>query len=299
MSDLYQELFSTTPIETYVCSGVPVHVKREDMCGPAEAPTFSKIRGLFPHLQALMHYRPDLEVIGYVETSISMAGWGVAWACKELGLRCIIFDPQYKPETELPLLRYHRQQWEKFGVELYPQKAGMARVNWNMARNIMKERYGKRGQLLQLGLPLSESVEATAKQMVWSATGQMKDIGSIVVNVGSGTIAAGVVKGISQLARNDSRYLDIEVHGVMGRTGSKDAKHDAIYMKAGIPPEGSLFDEGRPQLFLHDPGWEYTQKSEAQAPFPCHPYYDRKAWEWLVSNVNKLRQPVLFWNIGR
>ena len=46
----------------------------------------------------------------------------------------------------------------------------MARVNWNMARNIMKERYGKRGQIAYSWASLSESVEATAKQMVWAAT---------------------------------------------------------------------------------------------------------------------------------
>ena len=69
----------------------------------AEAPTFSKIRGIVPAPTGLMHYRPDLEVIGYVETSISMALVG-EWRgrVRSLGLRCIIFDPQYKPETELP-----------------------------------------------------------------------------------------------------------------------------------------------------------------------------------------------------
>lgn len=288
-------VFHSTPIEEYDCDGFPVMVKREDMCGPEGAPTFSKIRGLFPHLQALMESNPDLEVIGYVETSISMAGWGVAWACHMLGLRCLIFDPQYLPETELPLLRYHRTQWERYGAELYSQPAGMARVNWNIARNVMRQDYGCRGHLLQLGLPLYESVTATAEELKYTIREQMPEVGSIVVNVGSGTIAAGILQGLSLMAG----YEQTPVWGVMGRSGNIPKKEKQIYIKAEIPPEGSLFADIRPPLLLQDPGWEYTQMCKGKAPFPCHPYYDLKAWDWLKHNIKTLEQPVLFWNIGR
>ena len=85
----------------------------------------------------------------------------------------------------------------------------------------------------------------------------MKDIGSIVVNVGSGYDSRRSGEGISLTSPVMIAGLDIEVHGVMGRTGSKDAKHDAIYMKA-VFPGGCLFDEGRPQYSSMTPGGEYT-----------------------------------------
>jgi hypothetical protein len=34
-------------------------------------------------------------------------------------------------------------------------------------------------------------------------------------------------------------------------------------------------------------------------PFPCNPYYDLKAWEWLMKNKGQLEEPILFWNIGQ
>jgi len=295
-------MFKSTPIETYQVDGHAVIVKREDTCGPEGAPTFSKIRGLFPHLISMKKDNPKLEVVAYVETSVSMAGWGVAWACSQLDLRCIIFDPQYIPKTELPLLRYHRLQWDKWGAERRPIKAGMAKVNWMIARKIMKEEFGKKGALLELGLPLQESIAATADELVYTVANQTSDFGSIVVNVGSGTIAAGLLKGLSTLSiLLDNKYSKIPIYGIMGRSGNLAKKTKKIYSKAELPPAGSLFAtlQPRPRLLLQDPGWEYTQKSDVDVPFFCHPYYDRKAWEWLQQNIGTIEQPVLFWNIGR
>ena len=90
-----------TPIEVYN----DIYVKRDDLCFEYPAPPFSKCRGLLMHLAKLK--KQGYKYIGYTETSISMAGWGVAWACQELGLTAIIFDPQYKDTPEV--LKYHRK----------------------------------------------------------------------------------------------------------------------------------------------------------------------------------------------
>ena len=82
----------------------------------------------------------------------------------------------------------------------------------------------------------------------------------------------------------------------MGRTGNINQKKELIARKAKILP-GGLFGNYL-DLNLIDEGWEYTQKSEIQCPFPCHEYYDLKAWEWLTKNIESLTGTVLFWNIG-
>ena len=42
----------------------------------------------------------------------------------------------------------------------------------------------------------------------------------------------------------------------------------------------------------------YHEQAQTRAPFPCNPYYDLKAFEYLQKNITKLAKPILFWNIG-
>lgn len=269
--------FNNTPVEIYD----NILVKREDLATPIPGPSFSKVRGLIPVLERLK--KEGYKTIGYTETSVSMAGWGVAWACQELGLKCIIFDPQYK-ET-LPLHAYHREQWKKFKAHVVPIKAGMAKVNWHISKNMLNDIsiYSNKSILLPLGLPFPETINAACLEAI--LTKSHHKVNTVVVPVGSGTVCAGVLKGFSEAI----------VYGIMGRTGSIEKKKKLILSKAGFQ-EDSLF--GSPDFRLIDPGWEYTEKSNCSCPFPCHPWYDLKAWEWLQQNVNILKPPVLFWNIG-
>lgn len=63
-------ILNDTPIEEYE----GIHVKREDLSAPPGAPPFSKIRGLVRHLEKLK--KQGFIGAAYVETSVSMAGWG-------------------------------------------------------------------------------------------------------------------------------------------------------------------------------------------------------------------------------
>lgn len=255
-----------TPIEEH--NGI--HVKREDLCAPPEAPPFSKIRGLVKHLDHLK--RDGRKGVAYVETSISMAGWGVAWACYLLDLECLIFNPVYKDPP--PLLLFHQEQWERWGAELRDLPAGGAKVNYYAARKQIPRGY----HLLPLGLPLPETVSETCS----IASPIVEPYPSIVACVGSGTIAAGIFQATK---RGQTLY------GVMCRTGDVKRKAKRV-MSASLMP----FTKGT--LKMIDKGWEYAEPSKVEVPFPCHPYYDAKAWEWLMENKGELEPPILFWNIG-
>lgn len=275
-------LMTDTPVEEYTLRGRTVLVKREDQAAPYPGPPFSKVRGLVPYLEDLKEI--GLVNIGYVETSISMAGWGVAWACHHLGLHCIIWDPQYK-ETP-PLLAYHREQWKKFDAEIRPIKAGMAAVNFNIAAKEMRGM--PESFLLPLGLPLPTTVSETAK--IARETWNKREFDTVVISVGSGTICAGLLLGLPP---------EVTIHGVMCRTGNITRKYRNIYTKACMPIGGLL---GHRNLRLYDPYWEYTDRSEVDCPFPSHPNYDLKAWEWLLEAIDQdfmVEDSILFWNIGR
>lgn len=273
------KILDNTPIEVYNIKGHQIYVKREDLSCQAPGPSFSKVRGLLPVLLRLK--AEGIATVGYTETSVSMAGIGVAAFAQQLGMRAIIYDPQYK-ETP-PLLVYHRTQWKRFGAETVPQKAGMAKVNYNIAKNHMRDNY-ERSYLLPLGLGFPETVEGTAQEVCRTRASKQVDPATIVVAVGSGTICAGVLKG----------YLDKIVYGVLCRTGNLEMKAQKIADKAGVSLGGFMGVD----LRLVDPGWEYTQASQISCPFPCHPVYDLKAFQWLIENIDQLKPPILFWNVG-
>lgn len=260
-------ILEDTPIEEYQ----GIFVKREDLCAPPGAPPFSKIRGVVKHLEKLK--KEGYKGVAYVETSISMAGWGLAWASAMLGMKCLIFNPVYKNPPAL--LLFHRAQWRRWGAELQDIPAGRAKVNYYAARKRIPKGY----QLLPLGLPLPETLSETYSE----ARKCVENYRNIVMCVGSGTIAAGVFQ-----ATEPTQSL----YGVMCRSGSMRRKTKHITGETLF----SFITKGK--LELIDERWEYAKPCLTPVPFPCHPYYDAKAWDWLIRNKDKIEPPVLFWNIG-
>lgn len=265
----------TTPVSVAHVNGREIYVKREDLCAPEGAPPFSKIRGLYAHLSSLKE--SGIETVGYTETSISQAGWGVAWAANKLGIKTVIFNPIYKDTHQE--LEYHREQWKKWGAELVDLEAGMARVNFNISRKILRKEY-KKSVLLPLGLPLRETIDATIEEAKLLTNVPW---GAVVVNIGSGTICSGLVNVFGDTT---------EVYGIMGRTGHIGIK------KMKIISHSQVLFFGATKFQVIDPGYEYTDSVEMDIPFPCNKYYDAKAYKWLTDNIHKLKDPILFWNIG-
>lgn len=279
MRDSKMDLISPTPIETHVVRNYKIFVKREDLSAPPGAPPFSKIRGLFLKLSKLK--KEGFQTVGYTETAVSMAGWGVAWVSACLNINCVIFCPQYKNPP--PLLQYHQKQWEKNNAIIRKIPAGRAKVGWYISNKMLKQEWPDNSILLPLGLPFLETIEATQKE----ANKIKSDFASIVVNVGSGTILAGLLSSKS--------FKNSDLYGIMGRKGNIKQKRKHILSVSG---SGGFFNPHPNHFYLIDPGWNYTEKSEFYCPFPCHPWYDLKAWEWLICHIKELKEPVLFWNIG-
>lgn len=268
-----------TPVESVAVKGKTVWVKREDLCFSFPAPPFSKMRGLYEHLKKKKEQGYD--TITYVETSVSMAGWGIAWACKDLGLRCVILDPQ---EKEPPVIHlYHRKMWKELGAEIVQIPAGRAVVGYRVAKKALANR--RKTYIAPLGLPFAESILATEQEFRYTVENQIAPK-TVVVCVGSGTICAGIVRAAVD-------YGSMEIVGVMSRTGNPAIKKKVVIEKAGIPYHFSNIS-----LRIEDPGWEYTEPCRVKTPFPSHPYYDKKAWDFLVKRVYSLKEPILFWNIG-
>ena len=117
-------LRANTPVERHVLyhrekGEIPFYVKREDMACAPPGPPFAKIRGLSIYMQALQ--REGVETVGYMDTSISMAGWGIAYLAQQLGMRAVLFYPAYKGglKRNQPM---QLKMWKYFDAEIVPMQ---------------------------------------------------------------------------------------------------------------------------------------------------------------------------------
>ena len=258
--------------------------KREDLAFPPPNPPFAKIRGLYPRLVELQ--QKGVTTVGYMETTISMAGWGVSFVAKKLGMRAVIYKPVYRDKKHRHNQDFQVKMWEKNGAVIKSIQATRLQINWFQARIDLHANY-QNAYMLEQGLPFDYTIIEVAKQV----TSKLKRFKSIVLCIGSGVMAAGILKGLQE------QGLDIPLHGILVAPKNVQKMKEKIYKMAGLHADG-LFATGIPQLTILDTGYAYTDKEDSDCPFPCNPYYDRKAWKWCVNNWNALEIPVLFWNIG-
>jgi len=266
-----------TPIEQYE----GIWVKREDLACAPPGPPFSKIRGLEAKLFALT--KIGTNAVGYMDTSVSMAGWGVSYFCQQFNMTAVIFYPKYKDTAGRENLEEHIQKWKEFGATVVPlDKPQRQKINWYRARKVLKEGWPN-AFMLEQGFPYKESIEETAKQVHLIPKELLG--GSIVISIGSGVICSGVTRGLLELES------DTKIYGITVSPKDLDGMEKKIRTRSN-----DVF--GQVDLELINGGYEYTQTEDIETPFNCNKYYDAKAWAWLVRHQEELKKPLIFWNIG-
>jgi hypothetical protein len=135
-------------------------------------------------------------------------------------------------------------------------------------------------------LKLPESVTENAKEAFLTA-GKMTEIGTLVISISSGTVAAGVIKGVLETGLLPKKII---LH--MGYSRSQPAVLEYLRACTGLYLSKEMVE-------FVDEGYNYADQAKGVvAPFPCNPFYDLKAWKWLLGRAEELPQPILFWNIG-
>jgi len=276
-------MICNTPVEKHLIEGQEIYVKREDLSCLSPGPPFAKVRGLYPVLEKLK--REGIKVVGYTETSISMAGWGISYFCKSLGMKSVIFMPRYKDG-----LRHNQEfqisKWREFEAEIIPiEKPNRMAINFYRARKILTERYASSVMLSQ-GLPFEETVQEVSIQ----ASSISSHFKTIISCIGSGAMIAGILRDLSfkKICNGAAPF----VYGILV------SKKDPAIMKKRILKMAGMGGFIKNSLSIIDYGYEYVDKEVCDCPFPCNIYYDRKAWKWLMDNITIIEKPILFWNIG-
>ena len=267
-----------TPIKKYNLKGRDIYVKRDDLFGIHPAPPLAKLRGTKLILEKLQS--KGINTVGISDSRVSKAGQGLAVLCsyRDPPMTAIVAYPKYKNQVEL----YPQQKIaQKCGAELYPIRANMTSVMYYQARNYVEKQCD--GYMMPKYLICNETVQNVAKE----AQGVPEDLlgGSLVICAGSGTITAGVICGLKKLPE---QIFVISV-------GAHRNKRQTILRL--------LYKYGRyfalpPQLKVIIYPIDYYEEEIGDCPFPVHPNYDAKAWKWLKDNLEILKDPILFWNIG-
>jgi 1-aminocyclopropane-1-carboxylate deaminase/D-cysteine desulfhydrase-like pyridoxal-dependent ACC family enzyme len=267
--------FQETPIIKYG----EIDVKREDLCvvqepGDFEIPGLAKLRGADELLKSLKE--KGIENIGVFDTRVSKAGWGVASLCNKLGLNCYCYFPLLKGN----LVERQQGMANAWGAKLKKLKGGRTAILYHRAKKDIEKL--PNSYMLPLGLVCIETVQAVAK-----VSQELPKYSTIVVCTGTGTIIAGILAGLH------AGNLPKKVIGVScGMSLKKQLKR--ICSLLGQMDE--LEKQSLLQLEMADR--DYYQPDNIETPFPCHPYYDKKTWRWLLANKQLLDKPILFWNIG-
>lgn len=279
-------LTNNTPVEEHRLNGRPVLVKREDLCCPLPGPSFSKMRGVVAHIQN----RPE-GTIGVLDTFHSKAGWAVSWACHELGKQAVNFWPRYKADGPAHLPRVQQQRAEALGARMLDLPAGRSAVLYHAARKKLREA-DPDAYLMPNALKLPESItENAAEARRTCEAGAIPDRGNLILSVSSGTVAAGVLKGLAEAGFLDNYWVMLH----LGYSRSIDTMRAYMEKVSGL----DLSDKGH--FHFVDEGYGYADAAKGPpAPFPCNPYYDRKAWSYLAKGGDGWigDRPVVFWNIG-
>jgi Pyridoxal-phosphate dependent enzyme len=265
-----------TPLQRYPELGLVV--KREDLCCPG-GPNFSKTRGVYSHVLN----RPEA-VIGVLDTSHSQGGWAVARACNLLGKQCRLFYPVYKGSDGT--IKPQQRAAQELGAELIPLPAGRSAILYHRAKKLLSPA----DYMMPNALKLMESVVETAAEV--KRTALPNDLDVVIVSASSGTIAAGLLRGL----RESSWMGKLIIH--MGYSRPAHSVLNYVKRMSGYPIRN---------IDLIDEGYSYADQAVDgdDPPFPCNVYYDLKTFRWLVGSPEFHYQrkkygwrSALFWNIG-
>jgi hypothetical protein len=238
-------------------------------------PALAKMRGAAVVLEKLK--QQGVKKIGVFDTAVSRAGEGIACLCKELGLGCYIAYSNKKSGLTENLV----SAFENGGIPL-PIRPGRTPICYALAKRKMKE---LDGIMLPQGLVCAESVDAVAREASTVPIELLR--GSVIACTGTGTILSGILLGLATLPL---------VFGVSACISNEKKWQNIQHMTALASFEKKY--EIQAKLTLVPEIMGYYEACEIEVPFPCSPFYDAKAFLWLLQNLNILKDPVLFWNIG-
>lgn len=258
-------------------------VKHEEECCPP-GPHFSKTRGVYAHIKN----RPE-RIIGVLDTYHSQGGHAVAQACRLLGKQCVNFYPQRKSERDGPM-KPQQVTANELGASMVPLQAGRSAILYHHAKKHLERFWPGSSYMMPNALKLPEMITETVAEV---ARTTVPDVFTVIVSASSGTIAAGVWRGLYEAGWSGT----LVVH--QGYSRSEKAIRE--YMTKMAFGERAPLD-GEIQLKFVDEGYAYGDEAKPVVlpPFPSNKFYDLKAFQWWTEKGRGEDdgEEALLWNVG-
>ena len=267
-----------TPIEQH--DGIAV--KRDDLC--CDSPSLAKIRGI----ERFVRKRRSFGAFGILDGTHSRNGWALARVCAAYGKQAVVYWPRYKRDAGRPneeVEGVSRMHSRGLGAVSVPMQATRTSVIHARAKKDLAERYPN-SILLPNAVKIPETVDAHQQEVAATHWHQdLRPYSSVVMTVGTGTIAAGVISGFFRLGLTPRVILHL------GYSSDSDRLRTYIAKFTHFPQD---------RIEIVDEGFAYGQRPahDNRSPFPACTQYEEKAWQWLQVVKDQLPSPILFWNSG-
>lgn len=266
---------NNTPVERYLMkfpSGgeLEYFVKREDLSTNPPLPALAKLRGVYKRMLKLKEQ--GVKKIAVFDTRISKSGLGCAGLANEIGdIEVTNFYPHLISQIGVP---ENQQKVLDIGHKIQGMKGGRTAVLYSQMKKIAE----KEGMYaMPLGLVVVESVQGVIEEC-----DNLPFIPeTIVMPVGSGMMLAGVTIALSGKVK---KIIGISA----GMSPSRQRKRISDLLGVDLPINVEIIKSEK----------SYYEPEEIETPFPSSPWYDKKAYKWMLENFDKLDGRVLFWNVG-
>jgi 1-aminocyclopropane-1-carboxylate deaminase/D-cysteine desulfhydrase-like pyridoxal-dependent ACC family enzyme len=209
----------------------------------------------------------------------SPQGLIIARVALDFGFRCVLFVGA----TDASALARHamlRTAVERFGAELdtsarvaYEPALAVAQERW-------RERHDGRGYVVRFGINLEDDPDAILGSTAAQVANVPDSVERIVVPVGAGVTAAGVLLGARERASH-ATIVAVQVAGY-------DRREELDRMSDGAPYEWHAI-EGVP--------YARHVRADVAPDFGLDPIYEAKAWRWLREH-ERADESVAFWVVG-
>ena len=271
-------LRDNTPIEEYKVNGNIVYVKREDLSTIPPMPPLAKLRGISLKIEKLV--KQGITKIGVFDTRVSKSGLGITTIAHFIYNDRVKVYLGYPKLNENNLLPPQIEKAQSLGAIIQPIRAGRLSICFARFRKILdKDVY-----IFPHGLPFIETAEAEAKEALMVPEGLLT--GSLVICSGTATILSGVFSGLKRVP---------QIYSISAGKSIKEQRRRVCEITEKLNPD-RIFEINK--INFTSDIMPYYETPLLECPFPSHPNYDVKAWFWLLSNIEKIKKPILFWNIG-
>jgi hypothetical protein len=287
--DISKLMLEKAPEEEYTIKGKRVIVRRDDLAYLPPLPPNSKMQAMYEILKRakLQGYNKALMFAKKQQGTSYVIGLPIF--CQALEMEAIIAYPG--KAGKLP--DWLEQQINQ-NVQVVLLHPNMVSINVNQAKKIAEE---QKAYYVPLGFDDIAGVRAHEKKF------SLPDyrIGTLITATMTGIVLAGLLRQI------ESRNYKVDMlYGIScGRPTDSVYKTMNKYI-ADLYEYGNQLDyleitnpyERNIDAISDIKRWSVFHKEEGLC-FPVHPDYEAKAWLWMLENIDRLKEPIYFINVGR